>query len=295
MLSAPDGADLTDRTILFIDDDQDALVALCTLCEAEGMQTVTARNLLTALTKVVQCQPDVVCVDLNMPTGNGLEFCKSLAGDASTASIPRILLTGSPTSAALRVSSEICSAVIRKGPQMWPALKTEMRRLLRQAAGALPPGHDRQKTVVVADDDEDIRDLLTKRFEGLGCRVLQASTSLEALHVIEGSLPDLVCIDVDMPMGSGLSAAELVSADSRLNTIPMIVLTGRTDPVTIRRCHEMMAYYVPKNADVWSRIEPLVTDELDLPYRDASGDSDRSSHSLSSVSPGDDRVEHTRR
>ena len=295
MLPAHDGADLTDRTILLIDDDQDALVALSTLCENEGMQAVTARNLLTALTKIVQSEPDVICVDLNMPTGSGLEFCKSLADDSSTAAIPRILLTGSPTSAALSTSSAICGAVVKKGPQTWSRLKTEIGRLIRQTAGAAASGVDRQKTVVVADDDNDIRDLLTERFEGLGCKVLQASTSLEALHVIEGALPDLVCIDVDMPMGSGLSAAEMVSADSRLNTIPMIVLTGKTDPATIRRCHEMMAYYVPKTTDVWSRIEPLVWDELDLPSCDASGNSDRSSHALPSPSPGDDRAEYTHR
>ena len=166
------------------------------------------------------------------------------------------------------------------------------------SSGLIPPTDptNRRKTIVVADDDADIRDLLISRFEGLGCRVLEASSSLEALHVIEGALPDLVCIDVDMPLGSGLSVAELVSADSRLNTIPMIVLTGKTDPATIRRCHEMMAYYVPKTEDVWSRIEPLVADELGLPCRDAAQQSDQPlPTAFPSPSQGEDRVEFTRR
>ena len=100
MLSAHDGPALSDRTILFVDDDDDTLAAFRILCENEGMRVLTARNLLTALNKLGQAQPDIICVDLNMPTGSGLEFCESLAGDDATSSIPRIILTGSPERAA---------------------------------------------------------------------------------------------------------------------------------------------------------------------------------------------------
>jgi len=51
----------------------------------------------------------------------------------------------------------------------------------------------------------------------------------------------------------------MMSNNERLRSIPVIVLTGNSDQQTIRRCHNMMVYYVQKkSADVWKRIEPLL-------------------------------------
>jgi hypothetical protein len=52
-------------------------------------------------------------------------------------------------------------------------------------------------------------------------------------------------------------------------------MTGRTDPDTIIRCHNMCAYYVEKCPDVWSRLEPLLIEVLGLPI-----ESGESSHRL---------------
>lgn len=50
--------------------------------------------------------------------------------------------------------------------------------------------------------------------------------------------------------------------DERLRSSPMVVLTGNHNERTIRRCHDMKIYYVEKNHDVWSRIEPLFEELL---------------------------------
>ena len=56
----------------------------------------------------------------------------------------------------------------------------------------------------------------------------------------------MICLDVNMPGGSGLSACEMISQDEDLAGIPVIILTGCYDEETIRRCHKMSAYYVLK-------------------------------------------------
>lgn len=265
-----DSAPLTGKTILFVDDDADALSVLTARCTAAGMHVLTARNLLTAWQRIETHTPDIVSIDLHMPTGNGLAFCETLAGDPTTASIPRIILTGSGDAATAHRARTLGAAVVSKGPEAWPRLERELVQMLSdrdRQANATPM---KCKKVVVADDDADLRRLLRVRFEELGCKVFEAEAPLDALHIIERVFPDLVCLDVEMPSGSGLSVAEMMAADPRLHSIPMIVLTGKTDPATIRRCHEMMAYYVAKSPDVWSRVEPLARDELDLPYSDCS-------------------------
>jgi CheY-like chemotaxis protein len=82
------------------------------------------------------------------------------------------------------------------------------------------------------------------------------------LSLVKTGRPDVVCLDVDMPAGNGLGVCEMLSSDTACRTIPIIILTGRTDPETIMRCHSLCAYYVEKCPDVWSRIEPLLKELL---------------------------------
>jgi CheY-like chemotaxis protein len=121
------------------------------------------------------------------------------------------------------------------------------------------------KKIVLADDDADLVALLTERCTRRGYSVIGVGSGLDAINVIHRVVPDLVCIDVNMPAGNGLSVCEMMADDERLRSIPVVVLTGSSTQQTIRRCHDMMIYYVEKNVDVWSRIEPLFAELLDSP------------------------------
>jgi len=76
--------------------------------------------------------------------------------------------------------------------------------------------------------------------------------------------PDLMILDINMPAGNGLSVCEMLATDPGSSAIPVIILTGRNDPDTIRRCHDMLAYYVLKCPDVWRRVEPVVFELMDI-------------------------------
>jgi CheY-like chemotaxis protein len=120
------------------------------------------------------------------------------------------------------------------------------------------------KSVLIADDDHALVQALALRVQGLGLRVQVAHDALSALNAVHASPPNLIILDVNMPAGSGLSVCEMLASDAHLSTIPVIILTGREDPVTIRRCHDLLAYYVLKCPDVWRRIEPVLHELLDL-------------------------------
>jgi CheY-like chemotaxis protein len=120
------------------------------------------------------------------------------------------------------------------------------------------------KQIVVADDDEDILKLMTRRLSSLGCAVFGVDNALDAINLIHRITPDLVCLDVGMPSGNGLSICEMMASEERLRKIPAIVLTGRSDDSTIRRCHDMLVYYVQKSSDTWGRVEPLVRELLQI-------------------------------
>jgi DNA-binding response OmpR family regulator len=121
------------------------------------------------------------------------------------------------------------------------------------------------KTLLIADDDHDLVSVLSLRCRRMGLTVLTAFDAFTALSLVRSKMPDLVCLDVGMPAGNGLSVCEMMTSDATFRDIPVIVLTGRSDPHTICRCHSMCAYYVEKSTDTWTRLEPLLRELLELP------------------------------
>jgi DNA-binding response OmpR family regulator len=121
------------------------------------------------------------------------------------------------------------------------------------------------KTLLIADDDHDLVSVLSLRCRRMGLKVLTAFDAFTALSLVRSQMPDLVCLDVGMPAGSGLSVCEMMTSDPTFRDIPVIMLTGRSDPHTICRCHSMCAYYVEKSIDTWTRLEPLLRELLELP------------------------------
>ncbi|HZZ27364.1 MAG TPA: response regulator [Pirellulales bacterium] len=119
-----------------------------------------------------------------------------------------------------------------------------------------------QKLICIVDDDRQLVHALSLRCRQIGLRVGQAYDSVTALLQIHTHLPDFICLDVNLPGGSGLSLCEMLCSDDRTARIPKIVLTGRSDHDTIRRCHMMCAYYVEKSTDVWDRMGPLLHELL---------------------------------
>ena len=92
-----------------------------------------------------------------------------------------------------------------------------------------------EKTILIADDDHELVHVLAVRCRRLGLNVLCAHDAFTSLSLVKTGRPDVVCLDVDMPAGNGLSVCEMLSSDAACRTIPIIILTGRTDPETIMR------------------------------------------------------------
>ena len=121
-----------------------------------------------------------------------------------------------------------------------------------------------KKTVLIADDNPDVVDILKRRCEKMNLTVVTAGTAMEALSVAEVWHPDAVVLDVSMPEGNGLTVCEMLVNHEQLSTIPVIILTGSTSSEVVKRCHELCAYYIPKTTDMWGRIEPVICELLGI-------------------------------
>lgn len=90
-------------------------------------------------------------------------------------------------------------------------------------------------TVLVADDNADICDLLQVGLSRLGVKVIVASNGREAYDSIVTEHPDLVLLDLMMPELTGLEVLEMVRKDSRFAELPVIMITARTQDDDVER------------------------------------------------------------
>ncbi len=126
-----------------------------------------------------------------------------------------------------------------------------------------------KKRILIVEDDKDLARLLAHRCRTLGLHSAIAYDALTALNRLNEFQPHAVVLDVGLPAGNGLSVCEMMMTDDNWQSIPKIILTGRQDDVTIRRCHELYALYIPKSEDVWDELRALLILLLELPSQSA--------------------------
>jgi DNA-binding response OmpR family regulator len=87
--------------------------------------------------------------------------------------------------------------------------------------------------VLVADDDEDILQLVVLRLGRSGYDVVSATDGESAVELAMARCPDLVVIDVAMPRLDGLEITRMLRAREETASIPILLLTARTRDVDV--------------------------------------------------------------
>ena len=81
-------------------------------------------------------------------------------------------------------------------------------------------------TILIVEDNEMNRDMLSRRLERKGYQVLIAVDGEQGIEVARGSAPDLILMDMSLPVVDGWEATRRIKADPDLRHIPVIALTA---------------------------------------------------------------------
>lgn len=84
------------------------------------------------------------------------------------------------------------------------------------------------KRILIAEDEDDLREMYTMALQGKGFEVLQAENGVQALEWLETKYAqiDLILLDIVMPEMDGFEALEKIKGDERFRKIPVIVSTN---------------------------------------------------------------------
>jgi two-component system phosphate regulon response regulator PhoB len=84
-------------------------------------------------------------------------------------------------------------------------------------------------TVLLVEDEADVVDLLRYHLRKAGFKVLIANSGSEGLESVRQNRPDVVVLDIMMPGMTGLEVCRAMKADSALASIPVLMLTAKSD------------------------------------------------------------------
>ncbi len=86
-----------------------------------------------------------------------------------------------------------------------------------------------QKKIMIVDDHEDAREMMRFSIENFGYEVIEAAGPYEAIDKAAELQPDLILMDVGMPLLDGFSATDLLKAQRATASIPVVIVTGYSD------------------------------------------------------------------
>jgi two-component system cell cycle response regulator DivK len=81
-------------------------------------------------------------------------------------------------------------------------------------------------TILVVDDDDDVRAMIVQFLSSQGYQIVQAANSNEAQQLALDSLPDLILMDIAMPHVDGLTAVWRMREHPALAEIPVVILSA---------------------------------------------------------------------
>ena len=164
-------------------------------------------------------------MDMSLPEIDGWEATRLLKADAATRRIPVIALTAHAMSSDRQRAIEAGCDDYDTKPVDLPAPACEDRdvpvarrsRLMKRPAGPL----------LVVDDVEANRDMLSRRLQRQGYTVRQAASGAEALAIIDSAAVSLVLLDVEMPGMTGLEVLTTLRRRYSPIELPVIMVTAR--------------------------------------------------------------------
>jgi PAS domain S-box-containing protein len=199
-------------TVLLIDDDLRMHDLITRTLTREGFRVVGATDGPSGLERARELRPDAVLLDIVMPEMDGWSVLAAFKRDPELEHIPVVVLT-------ILDKEDLGFAL---GAAEFLIKPVDRKRLVKILDGLL----ERDAQVLVVEDDEATRSVLSRTLRGSGWHVREARNGKAALESLEEARPDLVLLDLMMPEMDGFEVSARMRADPRWKDIPVLVLTA---------------------------------------------------------------------
>ncbi|QXD14354.1 response regulator [Rhodocaloribacter litoris] len=193
--------------------------------EGAGLVVDEAENGHIALAKARKQPPDLVVLDVMMPGLSGLDVLRHMREDEALQAVPVIVMTAHSTVEDVKEALRLGADDFLTKPVDPGQLLQRIEALLAGTAREEPPPH--AITILLVEDSAIIRKLFGHVLQEAGYMVEEAENGAAALESMARSRPDLVLMDVMMPVMDGLETLRRMRQDETLRDIPVVILTAK--------------------------------------------------------------------
>jgi PAS domain S-box-containing protein len=204
----------SERLVLIVDDEADSRILLTHYVEEFGCRAIATHSATNALKLARELKPSLITLDLMMPGLNGWDMLASLKADPELADIPIVIISvvAQESRATLAGALDVLQKPIDRG---------ELYAILRRNLGSS------RARILVVDDSADARHMLEDMLADSASDLRTAANGQEALQVLRDFEPDLVLLDLLMPIMDGMTFLEVFRATPRFRTVPVVVISAK--------------------------------------------------------------------
>jgi len=201
--------------ILVIDDDINFLDLIDRRLSKEGYLVFTANNGQSGLNKAKKLVTDIIILDIVMPDMDGWTVYQKLKKTPLLSQIPIIIVTIGDYE---KMAKDFGVADFLSKPIKWKTLNVILSKYKIIS---------KSKHILVIDDDSATRIILRKMLVKDGWRVDEAENGKVALDRIKKEKPELILLDLLMPVMDGFEFLKVIKGENALIDIPIIVITSK--------------------------------------------------------------------
>jgi signal transduction histidine kinase/DNA-binding response OmpR family regulator/HAMP domain-containing protein len=203
------------QNVLVVDDDPDARELLAQYVQDLGARAILCANASQAIRMAMEHKPELITLDLVMSEKSGWDVLTALKSEPSICQIPVVIV--SIVADRRRALSLGAVDALTK-----PVTRADFNGVVSRCLGI------RQgEKILVIEDQEDARALMSSWLQPHVAELKFAINGQVALEMLKSWRPDIIFLDLNMPVMDGTTFLERLRADPEFATLPVIVLTSR--------------------------------------------------------------------
>ena len=199
------------RLVLVIDDEADSRALLRHMLEELGCRVLTADGGNRALSEARRHKPDLILLDLMMPTMDGWQVLQSLKADVELTHIPVVITS-------IVVEENRGSIIGAVDLLQKPILREDLQRVI---------GKQLRPRVLVVEDNHSDQCIFANGLAAEGIEFRVANSGRDALLVLDQFNPDVVLLDILLPEMDGMEFLHHLRRNPRLERLPVFIVTAK--------------------------------------------------------------------
>lgn len=215
------------KKILIIEDEKPLLMAMKSKLQMVGFDVVSAEDGEEGERLIEEEKPDLVLLDILLPKKDGLEVLESLHRKKNTVPIIIISNSGQPVEIDRVLKLGVKDYLVKADftPQ------DVLDKVEKIIGFSLPDKSQDEKlrrtvSVLIVEDDEFLREVISRKLSKEGFDVQAAIDAKEALEIIKKKMPQIILLDLILPGMDGYEFLAQIKKEPVIKDVPVIILSN---------------------------------------------------------------------